>query len=476
MILAALGIFIRPPSLLRKVAHEGRSYFAINPDFVRHFRPEATPVAPPTPWVAVDKPEGSRRVVLLGGAAAAGFPMTDYHLGRLVQARWRARFPGESVEVINLSMPGADARLLRRIAREAMALEPDMVVLYAGQNTGPAARDAVPGNADADIRAIIETARRHGAKVLVCLSASGGVSADPGALESKIAGDAGDGVAVLDAGRWLRDPGAAAPGDGGFFLDGELLTFDGRAAVSGLIVDAMAALWGIAPRDPGPEAAAAWWKDFPKAQGELRRDVMFTGYDEHDMWSLLGKQLRRRASVGAPGLEQRQSEVAARVRALQRSAALGWDTTDLVVAYDRAVLQNPVDPLVHFSAGRLLGARGEGVRAEEAFQRGFALQPDNAEARLNYAAMQLARGNTAEARTSLEALGKFDPRAPGLAKMGAAVTAREGDLPGAVAQLEKNLGRNPKDADSWLMLADLQMLLGNFDAAGESRRRAKACE
>ncbi|NCY16466.1 MAG: hypothetical protein EBX39_06805 [Actinobacteria bacterium] len=205
-----------------------------------------------------------------------------------------------------------------------------------------------------------------------------------------------------------------------------------------LMVDGIAAMWGLAPREESPEVVAAWWQKFPAAESEARRDTMFTGYDEHDMWSLALKSLPADAPQ-RPAMMEKVSE-------LRRRAALGWDTTDIIVAYECAQLQNARDPLTHFTAGRLFGLRGEGVRAEEAFARGFALQPDNAAALLNYAAMQTTRGDTDSACDALRKLEKFDPQAGGLLKMQAAVAMRKAELPEAAALLRKHLALDPGDA------------------------------
>jgi tetratricopeptide (TPR) repeat protein len=183
--------------------------------------------------------------------------------------------------------------------------------------------------------------------------------------------------------------------------------------------------------------------------------------------------LRLGVFADAPGLAQRRDELAAQVRDLQRRATLGWDTTDIVIAYERAQLQNPRDPVTHFTAGRLLGLRGEGVRAEEAFARGFALQPNFNDALLNYAAMQMSRGVTETARASLTTLEKYDPQANGLIKMRAAVAMREAELPEAAALLQKHLALNPGDAESWLTLSELQLKLGDFPASEASRQKGK---
>ena len=466
LVAAVLAVFARPSGLLHKTWRGQNAWWTSDPESVRRILPPGE-VAPPPPWVEAEKPAGTRRVVLLGGSVAAGVPMPDYNLARVVQALWRARFPSEPVEVVNLALPGAGPQHLRDLARAAMALDPDMLVVH-----GP---ERGMDDAAADFRAIAETARRHDAKALFCLPATEDTVPEGMDGLSKIAGEMGEGVAAVDAGKRLREFGPTASARGGFFLDGEHLSFAGRAAVAGMIADGMAALWGLAPRGRGAVGVDAALREFVGEESRLRRDLMFTGYDEHDMWSLAAKRLRREAGGGARRAERlAAAEEAALV--LQRRAALGCSTTDIVVAYDRAALQSPDDPLAHFAAGRLLGARGEGERAEEAFRRGFALQPNNADARLNYAAMQLARGDAGEASASLDALAEFDSRAPGAAKIRAAIAARGSDWAGAAALLEKHLRQSPDDASAWLMLADLQMRLGEFDAAEQSRQRAKACE
>jgi len=84
-----------------------------------------------------------------GGAAGGGYsqivPMEDFNLARLVEAAWALRHPGVRIEVVNLTMTGINSHALRRFLREAMAMEPDALVLYAGHNEaigpfGPADR------------------------------------------------------------------------------------------------------------------------------------------------------------------------------------------------------------------------------------------------------------------------------------------------------------------------------------------------
>ena len=94
--------------------------------------------------VSVDRDPRVKRVVLIGESAAAGFPQPQFNLARVVQVLWQARFPETPIEVVNLTMVGVNSHILRHFAREAMKLQPDALVVYAGHNEvigpyGPAA-------------------------------------------------------------------------------------------------------------------------------------------------------------------------------------------------------------------------------------------------------------------------------------------------------------------------------------------------
>lgn len=427
------AVSMAPPRLLERRNWEGRAFLTRNPDYDRQFPGEVR--ALPHVWVPAEKAPGVRRVLLLGGSAAAGVPLTDYHLGRLLEARWKERYPGEALEVVNLPLVGRDAAGVRDFVRQAMEVQPDVVV-GCGSPLG------------VDNNTLAEEVRARRVTWVQCLMPDPAVSA----VEA--------GAEVVDMRPVLR---AWQPGEGdvgGLFPDGVHLTFTGRAVVAEKIADRLAALWGLAP-DAGTQTA------LPELRAQIARDVMFNGYDEHDMWSwAVGEAASGAGRAGLPELQ-------AMADAMRRRAVLGWDTTALVVAYERAVLQNPDDALTHFTAGRLLGARGEGERAEEAFVEGFRLMPLHPEARLNHAAMQLARGDTESAAASLAVLQKGNPNAPGLARMESALALRQGDAEAAAAHLERHLAETPDDVVGWQMLSDLQWRLGREEAAQESQERAR---
>ena len=135
----------KPDRLLSEIDYNGQRYFTSNPEYVKRFFQRSSVPAPQPLWISAEKHPDVKRVVLMGESAAAGFPMMGYNLARLVQVIWDERFPEQRVEVVNLSVVAINSHILRLFARESMALEPDMIVLYAGHNEvigpfGPASR------------------------------------------------------------------------------------------------------------------------------------------------------------------------------------------------------------------------------------------------------------------------------------------------------------------------------------------------
>ena len=133
IVLALTGLFA-PPRLLKKVLHEGRAYWTTNPAFGGFIFDRRTAPAPQPVWLADKKPAGSKRVIVLGESAAIGFPRQEFDLARIAEVLWESRHPDQPVEFATLGMVGANSHLLRLFAREAMKLQPDAIVLYAGHN------------------------------------------------------------------------------------------------------------------------------------------------------------------------------------------------------------------------------------------------------------------------------------------------------------------------------------------------------
>ena len=101
------------------------------------------------PDVALAKPPGVRRIVLLGGSTTHGWGVSDdstidAYMRRQLAASSRGRF-----EVINAALDGYDSRqLLERLQFDVLRLDPDVVIVNAGVNDVRNARfqDIVDGD------------------------------------------------------------------------------------------------------------------------------------------------------------------------------------------------------------------------------------------------------------------------------------------------------------------------------------------
>lgn len=104
--------------------------FAPNPG-IESFGVDMRPIRP--------RPAGVRRIVVLGGSAARGLVATtgtelvEQSFARRLDELLDGRICGE-VEVVNLAVPGFGSARVRTMARNALRLEPDLIVAYMGHN------------------------------------------------------------------------------------------------------------------------------------------------------------------------------------------------------------------------------------------------------------------------------------------------------------------------------------------------------
>jgi len=87
-----------------------------------------------------EKPEGTVRVVALGGSAAMGWPDASTAFDRFLDMMCREALPDRRVEIINFASSGVDSGVLVEISEAIRRqLQPDVWVLYSGNNelSGP---------------------------------------------------------------------------------------------------------------------------------------------------------------------------------------------------------------------------------------------------------------------------------------------------------------------------------------------------
>ena len=143
-VLAAEGILVlckigRPMGFAYPAVVEGNKVTLSNPYFTwQFFEPQMArmiqPFALPTP-----KPDGTCRIFVLGSSAAQGDPEPMFGLPRILETMLADQYPGVNFEVVNAATVAINSHVTRRIARACTALEPDLFVVYMGNNevTGP---------------------------------------------------------------------------------------------------------------------------------------------------------------------------------------------------------------------------------------------------------------------------------------------------------------------------------------------------
>jgi tetratricopeptide (TPR) repeat protein len=83
----------------------------------------------------VEKPPGTRRIFVLGGSAAAGWPHPDDQIWTLDLERALERaFPDTRFEVLNIGAHAYPSYRVRLILESVLDFDPDAVVIYSGNN------------------------------------------------------------------------------------------------------------------------------------------------------------------------------------------------------------------------------------------------------------------------------------------------------------------------------------------------------
>ena len=113
-------------------ADDGSGY---TPNFRFGWRFFPRPLArDPEPCLLSTKPAGTIRIFVLGSSAAMGTPDPAFGFGRILEVMLREQYPGTRFEVVNAAMTAINSHVALEIARDCAAREPDLFVLYMGNN------------------------------------------------------------------------------------------------------------------------------------------------------------------------------------------------------------------------------------------------------------------------------------------------------------------------------------------------------
>ena len=124
--------FGHPASFL--IPDEKPGYVRSNPDFGRLFLPGSFDLRPLNFRILARKEPGTVRIVVLGESAAQGIPVPSFAFAPILRAQLRARYPGRAFEVIDTGIVAINSHVVYQIARDFADYEPDLFVVYAGNN------------------------------------------------------------------------------------------------------------------------------------------------------------------------------------------------------------------------------------------------------------------------------------------------------------------------------------------------------
>ncbi len=105
-----------------------------NRRFGWQFMPRETATQPWPLRISLQKPPGVLRIFVLGESAAQGTPSPTFGFSRILEAMLERQYPAARFEVVNVAMRGINSHAIRLVARECAALDPDLFLIYMGNN------------------------------------------------------------------------------------------------------------------------------------------------------------------------------------------------------------------------------------------------------------------------------------------------------------------------------------------------------
>lgn len=112
---------------------DGRGY-TFNERFRRQYYPDQSSVLGQPFRIAKPKPPNTTRIFVLGESAALGTPNPSFGFASILEVLLRAQYPRRHFEVVNAAMRGINSHIIRHIARDCARHEPDLFLVYAGNN------------------------------------------------------------------------------------------------------------------------------------------------------------------------------------------------------------------------------------------------------------------------------------------------------------------------------------------------------
>ncbi len=150
--LRAVGYGMDVAPFIKKTI-DGQVVYFRNRAFMEQFY--GLPIPPdlwePAAWaITAEKPENTYRIFVFGESAAMGWPSYEYSFSRILEIMLQNKYPGARFEVYNAAYVALNSHALRRVATACAAFDPDLYILYVGNNEfgGPFSANAIAANGD----------------------------------------------------------------------------------------------------------------------------------------------------------------------------------------------------------------------------------------------------------------------------------------------------------------------------------------
>jgi tetratricopeptide (TPR) repeat protein/lysophospholipase L1-like esterase len=293
-------------------------------------------------------------------------------------------------------------------------------------------------------------------------------------------------VVLVDADIWLHEQNPTFQTDRTYFLEHVHLTFEGRVAVAELIVDGLSRLLRSGQ---SPEVATdpeTWWRSFPTRVTAAREALLYTEYDEAAMTDSIAGLFEQELFLSNPWLQKQKTDWREAARNMRAKGSRQWTPSRITNGYDTARRLLPDDDETDYTAALLFLNAGDEKAAVGALAQTLSKRPNNARARMTLARLALDRGDLAEAELHLSIQATLDPAEVGLAGLLAETLVAQQKFSEAIPYLRKNLRERPADPDAVANLGlALQMVgrneeaLANFETylrmAGPDAKIANNC-
>jgi tetratricopeptide (TPR) repeat protein len=144
LLLALIG-YGRPQHFFIAWQVRDQTVYLTNHRYCEHFVPRHLSRTPEH-TVLGPKPKGTRRIFVLGGSAAYGDPEPAFGFCRQLEVLLNTVSKDRQYEVINAAVTAMNSHVVRRIARDCLARDPDLFIVYMGNNevVGPYGPPTLP--------------------------------------------------------------------------------------------------------------------------------------------------------------------------------------------------------------------------------------------------------------------------------------------------------------------------------------------